>query len=74
MASTVDPKLSNGVASAPQRERGRRRSVTGARLPVTKTPKVYVGGEFIRSESGRTYQIYETGDDGEHKFFANIPQ
>ncbi len=39
------------------------------RLPVTKTPKVFVNGEFIRSESGRTYQIYENG-----KFFANIPQ
>ena len=43
------------------------------RLPVTKTPKVYVGGAFIRSESGRTYPIYEDGKtDG--KFYANIPQ
>ena len=25
------------------------------RLPITKTPKVYVGGAFIRSESGRTF-------------------
>lgn len=74
MASTVDRKLSDAVAAEPQRQRGRRRSITGNRLPVTKTPKVYVGGEFIRSESGRTYQIYETGEDGEQKFFANIPQ
>jgi aldehyde dehydrogenase (NAD+) len=43
------------------------------RLPVTKTPKVYVGGAFIRSESGRTFPIYEDGKtDG--KFFANVPQ
>ena len=40
------------------------------RLPITKTPKVYVGGAFIRSESGRTFPI--NGSDGE--FFANIPQ
>jgi acyl-CoA reductase-like NAD-dependent aldehyde dehydrogenase len=39
------------------------------RLPVTKTPKVFVNGEFIRSESGRTYQIESGG-----KFFANVPQ
>jgi len=41
-----------------------------ARLPVTKTPKVYVGGAFIRSESARTFKI--SGADG--AFFANIPQ
>ena len=43
------------------------------RLPITKTPKVYVGGQFVRSESGRVYPIFEEGKkDG--KFFANIPQ
>ncbi len=43
------------------------------RLQVTKTPKVYVGGAFIRSESGRTFPIFEDGEkDG--KFFANVPQ
>ncbi len=41
-----------------------------SRLPVTKTPKVYVGGAFIRSESARTFKI--TGADG--TFYANIPQ
>src|SRR4030095_11468106 len=40
------------------------------RLPITKTPKPYVGGAFIRSESGRTFPIA----DGEGAFFANIPQ
>ena len=44
-----------------------------SRLPITKTPKVYVGGAFIRSESGRVFPINEDGKkDG--KFFANIPQ
>jgi acyl-CoA reductase-like NAD-dependent aldehyde dehydrogenase len=43
------------------------------RLQITKTPKVYVGGAFIRSESGRTFPVYEKGKtDG--KFFANVPQ
>jgi acyl-CoA reductase-like NAD-dependent aldehyde dehydrogenase len=41
-----------------------------ARLTVTKTPKVYIGGAFVRSESARTFKI--SGADG--VFFANIPQ
>ncbi len=41
-----------------------------SRLPVTKTPKVYIGGAFIRSESGRTFPI----KDAAGAFFANIPQ
>jgi aldehyde dehydrogenase (NAD+) len=40
------------------------------RLPITKTPKPYVGGAFIRSESGRTFSI----NDGQGRFFANVPQ
>lgn len=40
------------------------------RLPITKTPKVYVGGAFIRSESARTFPI----KDASGAFFANIPQ
>ena len=46
--------------------------MTPSRIPVTKTPKVYVGGAFIRSESGRTFPIHE--GKGTEKFFANIPQ
>jgi acyl-CoA reductase-like NAD-dependent aldehyde dehydrogenase len=41
-----------------------------SRLPITKTPKPYVGGGFIRSESGRTFPI----KDAAGNFFANIPQ
>ncbi|MDB6093244.1 MAG: hypothetical protein JWM32_806 [Verrucomicrobia bacterium] len=40
------------------------------RLPITKTPKVYVGGAFIRSESSRVFSI----KDAAGNFFANIPQ
>ena len=41
-----------------------------SRLPITKTPKVYVGGAFIRSESARTFPL----NDAAGNFFANIPQ
>jgi len=41
-----------------------------SRLPITKTPKVYVGGAFIRSESARTFPL----KDATGNFFANIPQ
>lgn len=41
-----------------------------ARLPITKTPKCYVGGSFIRSESGRVFPFH----DSKGAFFANIPQ
>jgi aldehyde dehydrogenase (NAD+) len=40
------------------------------RLPITKTPKVYVGGAFIRSESGRTFPLADAAGG----FYANIPQ
>lgn len=39
------------------------------RLNITKTPKCYVGGAFIRSESGRVYPI----KDAQGEFLANIP-
>jgi len=39
------------------------------RLTITKTPKCYVGGAFIRSESNRTYPI----TDSKGEFFANVP-
>ena len=63
-----NPKAATGTNST-----GRRTQDAGplkSRISVAKTPKVYVGGEFIRSESGRTYPI--KGEDG--SFFANIPQ
>ncbi len=41
-----------------------------SRLPITKTPKCFVGGAFIRSESGRTFPLA----DSRGVFFAHIPQ
>ena len=43
---------------------------TMTRLPVTKTPKPYVGGAFIRSESARTFPVRDAAGG----FFAHIPQ
>jgi acyl-CoA reductase-like NAD-dependent aldehyde dehydrogenase len=46
-----------------------------ARIPVTKTPKVYVGGQFIRSESGRVFPVREEGrGKREGGLLGNIPQ
>jgi len=46
-----------------------------ARIPVTKTPKVYVGGQFIRSESGRVFPVREAGSGKrETALLGNIPQ
>lgn len=39
------------------------------RLPITKTPKCFVGGAFIRSESGRVYEH----KDSSGAFVCNIP-
>ncbi|MBP8256861.1 MAG: aldehyde dehydrogenase family protein [Opitutaceae bacterium] len=41
-----------------------------ARLIITKTPKVYVGGAFIRSESGRTFPL----KDSRGTFVGHVPQ
>lgn len=41
-----------------------------SRIPVTKTPKVYIGGAFVRSESARTFKV----TDRSGAFFANMPQ
>jgi acyl-CoA reductase-like NAD-dependent aldehyde dehydrogenase len=38
-------------------------------LKITKTPKCYVGGAFIRSESGRVTPL----TDASGTFFANVP-
>jgi acyl-CoA reductase-like NAD-dependent aldehyde dehydrogenase len=42
------------------------------RLTITKTPKVYVGGAFIRSESGRVLPVYHRVDKA--KLLGNVPR
>jgi aldehyde dehydrogenase (NAD+) len=43
---------------------------TMTRICITKTPKCYVGGAFIRSESGRVTAWH----DDQGRFVANMPQ
>ena len=38
-----------------------------ARIDVRKTYKLYIGGAFPRSESGRSYEVH----DAKGKFWAN---
>ncbi|MFD1049210.1 aldehyde dehydrogenase, partial [Kibdelosporangium lantanae] len=40
------------------------------RVGIAKTYKLYIGGAFPRSESGRSYQV----NDPKGKFLANVAQ
>jgi acyl-CoA reductase-like NAD-dependent aldehyde dehydrogenase len=42
-------------------------------LAVRKAYKMYVGGAFVRSESGRYFQVPETKATGEAGTFENVP-
>lgn len=44
---------------------------SGVRLAVAKTKKLYIGGDFPRSESGRSYPLNAKNSG---KFYANIAQ
>ncbi|WP_406862728.1 aldehyde dehydrogenase family protein [Streptomyces sp. HUAS MG47] len=48
------------------------------RLSVLKTYKLYIGGKFPRSESGRVYEVTtktsDAGAAGKGKWLANVPQ
>ncbi len=46
------------------------RTATDARVDVRKTYKLYIGGKFPRSESGRSYEVV----DGRGRFLANASQ
>ena len=44
------------------------------RVDVRKTYKLYIGGAFPRSESGRSYAVHSTGGRGAPRFLANAAQ
>lgn len=48
---------------------GSQESSTGQRLAVRKTYKLYIGGKFPRSESGRSYEVVSAGRSPQ--FMAN---
>jgi hypothetical protein len=45
-------------------------AVADQRIQVLKTYKLYIGGAFPRSESGRTYEIHAAGSSS-GRFLAN---
>lgn len=48
------------------------RSTAAPRVDVRKTYKLYIGGKFPRSESGRSYEVFSSGRSP--KFLANAAQ
>ncbi|MBB1246377.1 aldehyde dehydrogenase family protein [Streptomyces durbertensis] len=64
-AAKAKPKAKAGAAAA----QGAGSSATTARLSVLKTYKLFVGGKFPRSESGRVYEV----TDSEGNWLANAP-
>ena len=54
-------------ANSRRTERKAERDPRPARLEVKKTYKLYIGGKFPRSESGRSYEV----TDGKGRFLAN---
>ena len=49
-------------------------SQANSRVDVRKTYKLYIGGAFPRSESGRSYAVYGAGGRGAPRFLANAAQ
>ncbi len=43
-----------------------------SRLPINKTPKVYVGGAFIRSEGGQVLPVYDPANPS--RLLGNVPR
>ncbi|MCB7136483.1 aldehyde dehydrogenase family protein [Cellulosimicrobium marinum] len=60
-------RTTSGTAASSRTSRG---ASTPERLGVRKTYKLYVGGKFPRSESGRTYEV----TDAKGRFVANVAQ
>ena len=48
---------SNGAKSKPRSVPRIEMPIEESRLPVLKTYKIYIGGKFPRTESGRFYQV-----------------
>src|SRR5205085_11522904 len=61
---------STASRSTGTRSTGTRSTGTDARVDVRKTYKLYIGGKFPRSESGRSYEVV----DGRGAFLANAAQ
>lgn len=49
-------------------------ALSGVRLNIRKAYKMYIGGAFVRSESGRYTQVVETMVPTEHGTMENVPR
>jgi len=56
------------------RTMARREEATGERLRVAKAYKMYVGGAFVRSESGRYLQVKAGDEKGADPGVVNVPR
>ncbi|MEU5092374.1 aldehyde dehydrogenase family protein [Streptomyces sp. NPDC021356] len=61
--------MSEKTAKTEKIEKSEKAGKTESRLSVFKTYKLYVGGKFPRSESGRVYEV----SDAEGNWLANVP-
>ncbi|HUB23792.1 MAG TPA: aldehyde dehydrogenase family protein [Tepidisphaeraceae bacterium] len=68
---TKNGKSRNGSAIKPRLEHRLPPATDSARLPVLKTYKIFIGGKFPRTESGRYYLL---NDARTHQPLANICQ
>jgi acyl-CoA reductase-like NAD-dependent aldehyde dehydrogenase len=57
------------MSAAARRAGTRTNTAAEQRIEVRKTYKLYIGGAFPRSESGRTYEVHAAGPSG--RFLAN---
>lgn len=64
--ATVLPKAGDGPMMKPFEG-------TGARVRVAKAYKMYVGGAFVRSESGRYFQVRGAGEEDADPATVNVP-
>lgn len=80
MSTRREPQVQDRAASAGLGVRGEPLArtdggATPARLPVAKAYKMFVGGAFVRSESGRYVQSRAAGvDDGADAAVVNVPR
>jgi acyl-CoA reductase-like NAD-dependent aldehyde dehydrogenase len=49
-------------------------SGTAGRVPVAKAYKMYVGGAFVRSESGRYMQVFGSAEGSADPAWVNVPR
>lgn len=73
-AKTSETGLEVETKQAPPLAKPNGDAKNGVRLNVRKAYKMYIGGAFVRSESGRYTQVVETMAPTEHGTMENVPR